>query len=114
MTSQQKMRYSIKVEPTAQRDIQLAYDWGKETWGVKQANKWSRELAKSIRSLGEFPERYPLALENDEFKYEVRQMTFQRYRVLYTIKNEDVEVLHVRGAYIGDQETEEERYENEN
>jgi plasmid stabilization system protein ParE len=92
------MKYNVRVEPTAQRDIQLAYDWGKETWGVKQANKWSRELAKVIRRLGEFPERYPLAQENEEFKIEVRQVIFHRYRVLYTIKNEDVAVLHVRGA----------------
>lgn len=102
------MKYNIKVEPTAQRDIQLAYDWGKETWGVKQANKWSRELAKAVGGLEEFPERYPLAPENEEFKVEVRQMTFQRYRVLYTIKGDVVEVLHVRGAYVGEQTPEEE------
>lgn len=102
------MKYNVQVEPTAQRDIQLAYDWGKEKWGASQANKWSRELAKAIRSLAELPERYPLAPENDEFKVEVRQMTFQRYRILYTIKNETVAVLHVRGAYIGEQTPEEE------
>jgi len=58
------MRYNVQVEPTAQRDIQLAYDWGKENGEANQAYKWSRELAKAIRSLAELPERYPLAPEN--------------------------------------------------
>ena len=101
------MKYKIEIEPTAQRDIQIAYNWGKEKWGLKQANKWNRELIKAVMSLGSFPERYALAPENDELKIEVRQKVFQRYRILYSIKNNIVGVLHLRGAYTEEQPIEE-------
>jgi len=53
-----------------------------------------------IVSLGELPHRCPLAPEDKEFPFEVRQLVFGRkphlYRILFTIEGDAVVVLHIR------------------
>jgi len=96
--------YKIRLENTALQDIDLAYVWGCEQWGVEKAKKWYRAIKEATRSLSTFPERYPIApeLEQEELGDEVRKMVFQRYRILFTIKKDTVNILHVRGAYKAD------------
>lgn len=62
------------------------------------AKRWYSKLLKEIQSLSHFPRRFGLAPE--DFKEEVRQMLHGNrghvYRVLYTIRDEVVNILHVR------------------
>jgi plasmid stabilization system protein ParE len=98
------MKYRVKTGTPAQQEIRISYVWGCEKWGVSQAQKWVQELRKAIASLSMFPERYGFApeQEQEELGHEVRQMIFQRYRVLFTVKETTVHVLHVRGSYTGE------------
>lgn len=97
-------KYRIILETTALQDIELSYVWGREQWGAEQAKKWYGILKAAIRTLSTLPERHPIApeLEREELGDQVRQMVFQRYRILFTIKENTVHVLHVRGSYSGE------------
>lgn len=94
-------RYDVVFEDSAQTDVRGSYDWGCRVWGKKEAQRWVRELRTAVsRQLSLIPGGFPLAPENDAFSEEIRQMIVGRYRVLFTIKNRKVHVLHVRGPYV--------------
>lgn len=94
-------RYAVVLEESAQADVRESYDWGCRTWGKHEAQQWARELRTAVfKQLGIVPKAFSLALEDDEFSEEIRQMIVGRYRVLFTIKGRRVHVLHVRGAYV--------------
>lgn len=96
-------KHKVEITLPAFKDLRESYTWGCKKWGVSQANKWLREAKKAAYSLSQFPERHRLmsAQEQEEEKIgaDVRQMVFQRYRILFTIKANTVYILHVRGAY---------------
>ena len=92
-------RYKVVTEEPAIENIETSFEWGCRTWGVKQARTWVSELRSAILSLARFPERHPIAPENDEFAETIRQMIIGRYRVLFTIRGIKVHVLHVRGPF---------------
>ncbi len=62
------------------------------------AQKWVRSILQKIYRLANFPEAYPLALENHTHERELRQMAFGSYRVIFWITGESVTVLSVRHA----------------
>jgi plasmid stabilization system protein ParE len=95
------MKYHVVFELSGARDLDKSYEWGCQKWGKAQARKWHSEIVKAIKTLAEFPERQPIAPENDEFDEEIRQMVYGRYRVLFTIRGNKVAVLHCRGGYTG-------------
>ena len=95
-------RYVVIFEDSAQADVRGSFDWGCGAWGRREAQRWVRQLRAAVfEQLGIVPKAFPLALEDDEFSGEIRQMIVGRYRVLFTIKGRKVHVLHVRGAYVG-------------
>ena len=96
-------RYGVVFETPAQADLRESYDWGQRVWGKHEAQQWIRLLRKAVMDqLAVVPKAFPLAPEDDEFSEEIRQMVVGRYRILFTIKNRKVHVLHVRGSYVGD------------
>lgn len=95
------MKYHVVFELSAARDLDKSYEWGCTEWGKAQARKWHSKILQAIRTLAEFPERQPLAPENEEFDEEIRQLVYGRYRILFTIREDAVYVLHCRGAYTG-------------
>jgi plasmid stabilization system protein ParE len=94
-------KYKVIIEPSAHQDLRQSYLWGTEEWDVAQAKKWLREIRKAAMSLSSLPERHPIAPESDEFNEEVRQLVYGRYRILFTIRQKTVYILHCRGAYTG-------------
>jgi plasmid stabilization system protein ParE len=94
-------RFEVIIEESAQEDVRDSYDWGCRNWGKRETQQWARQLRIAVfKQLGVVPKAFPLAPENDEFSEEIRQMVVSRYRVLFTIKDRKVHVLHVRGPYI--------------
>jgi len=93
------MKYQVVVEKPAKQEIDQAYYWGREKWGVRQAKKWFNTLMEAIAKLETFPNRHPLAPESEEFNIEIRQIIFQRYRILFLVGDDTVNVLHFRDAY---------------
>src|SRR5689334_398412 len=88
------MSYTVIIQPPARKDIQEASRWLSKH-SREKASVWYFELMQAIESLENFPLRCSLAPEDAEFKYEIRQLIFQQYRILFTIKEESVRILHV-------------------
>ena len=92
------MKYTAIISGPALEDIGLAYAWLARRTG--HAPDWYNGLLDAIESLEEYPLRFPLAPENDEASEEVRQFLYGRrphmYRVLFSIRDDTVWILHVR------------------
>lgn len=92
-------RCRVIIETPAQQDIEAAYLWIAER-DSKAADRWFNSIYETIRSLELFPERCPLAPESGFFDREIRE-TFHgrrhyKYRILFTITEGAVHILHVR------------------
>ncbi|MCC7142209.1 MAG: type II toxin-antitoxin system RelE/ParE family toxin [Candidatus Eisenbacteria bacterium] len=76
-----------------------AFEWLRER-SETAATRWLANLEDAIRSLEQFPERCSLAPENEVFEEEIRQLLFGKdhgiYRVLFTVRGNEVHILHFR------------------
>ena len=92
-------QYQVIILPSAERDIGEAYEWlaGQD---AESAIRWYNRLLEVILSLGMFPERCPLAPESEFFNVEIREIFHGRrqhkYRILFTVTENEVHVLHIR------------------
>jgi plasmid stabilization system protein ParE len=81
------------------RDLDEASGWIAAR-SPEAAERWLNAIESEIHSLAHFPERCPLARENGQFPYELRQLVFGRkhgrYRIIFTLRVGTVHVLHVR------------------
>jgi plasmid stabilization system protein ParE len=89
------MAYQVIIEAPAQEDIKAALEWMAQSSG-RQATLWYDDLMEAIERLENFPRRCARAPENKYVKEEIRQLLFEKYRILFTIRDEYVHVLHVR------------------
>lgn len=91
--------YQVIILPSAERDIVEACDWLAER-DEEAAVDWNLHLLDVILSLETFPERCPLAPESRFFDREIRQIFHGRrqnkYRILFSVSENQVEILHVR------------------
>jgi plasmid stabilization system protein ParE len=97
-------KYTVSFLPEAVDDILRSYEWGVENWGEDAAEKWLRDLYRSIyRILEASPFGCPLAPENESWDSEMRQLVFLRYRILFTVLRHEKEgvVVRVSGPYSG-------------
>ena len=66
----------------------------------ENAEKWFDGLIDAIESLHKSPKRCSLALENEVFLEEIRQLLYGKgrntYRILFTVSEQVVDVLHIR------------------
>ena len=88
-------RYSVIILPEAEQDIEDAYLYIKED-SSQNAMNWYRNIYTKIQSLSSFPLRCPLAPENDIFQEEIRHLIIHNYRILYTVIENTVYILHAR------------------
>jgi len=92
--------YRVRFGSLAIEDLNGSYLWGIEYWGLEEADKWLAEIQEHVETkLSEMPYAFPVAKESKEFEYEVRQILFLRYRILYTITSDEVRILRVKGPY---------------
>ncbi|MFK0734301.1 MAG: type II toxin-antitoxin system RelE/ParE family toxin [Gloeotrichia echinulata GP01] len=93
------MAFQVRTTKTADAEIETAYVWQRD-YNPAYADQWFRGLMNAIASLQEKPRRCALALENEVFSEEVRQLLYGKsrniYRILFTIRDETVYVLYVR------------------
>ena len=94
------MAFRVKQTTQADRDLDLILEWLMAQQAGETGLRWFQELKGTLDSLSELPHRCPLALENLEFPFEVRQLLYGRkphqYRVLFTIEADAVIILHIR------------------
>lgn len=87
--------YKIEITTTAEVEAEEAILWIRQ-FSPDAAQKFSEGLIKAIKTLQNNPFRCPLAPENDFFYEEIRQLIYGKYRILMTIDNQTVYVLHIR------------------
>jgi plasmid stabilization system protein ParE len=96
------MKYEVIFHTQAILDIQTSFEWGIRNWGKKQAETWSRQFYKICKlRLSHFPEACSIAPETKELGITIRQLVIDRYRTLFVVEGNTVEILFVRGAYVG-------------
>ena len=91
------MEYNVVVAPRVERDLNEIYNYTIVESPVA-AKRWLSSVLEELARLRGFPRTYPLAPENAWFDGELRQMIVGRYRVIFSLVQEDAEVhvLHVR------------------
>ena len=104
-------RWNVIVELPAQRDIAEAHLWLAEQ-APDAADRWFEGIYDTIGSLEIFPERCPLAPENEFLNSEIREIFHGRrqykYRILFTTSENEVHVRHGARLALGETESTEE------
>ena len=96
------MKYKIIFHRQAILDIDFSFNWGVRVWGKTQAEKWSRGFYTTCKKrLSQFPESCPIAPESNDLGFTIRQLVIGRYRALFVVEVATVEILYVRGSYVG-------------
>jgi plasmid stabilization system protein ParE len=93
------MVYRIEISPEARDEAERAYLWIGQN-SRKSSEKWLKGLFEAIDTLSNQPHRCQVASESDQFPVEIRQLLYGKrpgvYRVLFTIAEDSVRVLHIR------------------
>ncbi len=63
---------------------------------VQSAVKWYIDIKQRIETLDQSPARCPYADENIFHDYEIRNLIFGDYRILFRIEDKTVQILHVK------------------
>ena len=108
------VKFQVRLTKTAKVEIDSAYSYLRAQNSV-YADKWFRGLMNAIATLQEMPLRCALAPENESLSEEIRQLIYgkskNKYRILFTLREDTVFILHVRHSsqapLIGDIDEEE-------
>jgi len=90
------MTYSIVFTQSARDEARSAAQYITDEGSPAAANAWLDGLVEAVNSLSEHPHRCGYARENAAHQEaELRQLLFKSHRVIYTVVESDVFVLHV-------------------
>ncbi|WP_375498989.1 type II toxin-antitoxin system RelE/ParE family toxin [uncultured Nostoc sp.] len=100
------MKYRIEISSVAEFETDSAFLRLSQVTSPSKASQWYAKLLQAIDSLSQMPKRCPLALENEYFSREIRQLLYgggrNSYRILFTILEgqevSTVRILHIRHA----------------
>jgi plasmid stabilization system protein ParE len=87
-------KYKVNISLNAQKDLEHIFFYIAED-SINNAKKFILELEKKIYSLDTFPERFALIPENIFFGTSYRYIVHKKYRVIYKIANNSVQILRV-------------------
>lgn len=95
------MTYGVRVLTRAQHDIAACYAYLSER-SPQGAASWFNRLAEARDRLALDAPGRALAAESEHVDYEIREVLFKTrrgkpYRILFTIRGDEVLVLRVRG-----------------
>ncbi len=76
------MSYQIIVQPAADEELQQAAHWIAQ-YSPQKATLWYFEAIQAINSLQTFPARCSYAPERKTFGLDIRQLLFDKYRILF-------------------------------
>lgn len=87
--------FKVHISPTVETEIEhYVHEIAKDS--VTRAVKWYGEIIDKIATLEKSPARCPFADEMAFHDYEIRNLLFGQYRILFHIKGQTVQVLHVK------------------
>jgi plasmid stabilization system protein ParE len=94
------MAFRVNFSPRAQQDAQAIFEWLQLQRVGEPGIRWYARLNKAIQSLSYLPTRCGLAPENPSVPFEMRELLYGHrshvYRILFTIEEDIVHVLHIR------------------
>ena len=95
------MNYRILVTEQARRDLWKACKWWVQNRSSERADEWLKGFVRAVHSVGENPERFPLAHEDGAFFSGLRQLNYglakhPTHRALFTVRRDTVLILRVR------------------
>jgi plasmid stabilization system protein ParE len=93
------MKFKVTVHPPVVVDVEAARAYLAE-WSEKSADQWYEAVKTQIAGLEQMPRRFPVAAESKYVNREIRQVLVGKYRVLFTVVEQEVHVLHVRHALL--------------
>ncbi|MEW8494555.1 MAG: type II toxin-antitoxin system RelE/ParE family toxin [Candidatus Thiodiazotropha taylori] len=88
-------QYRVEIKPTAENDLEIRYQQIAEE-SPQNAVSWYLDMISAIEKLDTLAERCPIAPEDVDIRLGIRHLIIGNYRVLYIIRNDVVEVLHIR------------------
>lgn len=88
-------KFRVLTQPSAEANLKEAFSWIAQRAPLNAA-RWFHGIRAAISSLDSMPERCSVAPESPALGYEIRQLIFGNYRILFTIRGNAVHVLHVR------------------
>ncbi|MCF1457981.1 MAG: type II toxin-antitoxin system RelE/ParE family toxin [Shewanella sp.] len=88
-------QYRVEIKPTAENDLENRYLQIAEE-SPQNAVSWYLDMISAIEKLDTLAERCPIAPEDVDIGLGIRHLIIGNYRVLYSIRNDIVEVLHIR------------------
>ena len=94
-------RFTVNILPRAEQDFESLYLWIYEQ-SPSGAASWFNAYQQSLTSLETQPTSHSLAPEDEHHAEEIRQLLFRTprgktYRALFTIREDQVYLLHLRG-----------------
>ena len=97
------MTYRVVVSQAAKIELRDAARWWAEHRSADEAQRWYDGFLKALYGLEQWPESHPLAAENDDFKFTIRELHYglsfrPTHRAVYAIVGDCVTVLAVRHA----------------
>ena len=96
------MTYRLRITARAVVDADEAYAWITEHLSPAQAERWYQGLFQQMETLTQHPTRCPRAAESHKFPEELRELLYgkrkNKYRIIFTIRDNDVVVLYVHHA----------------
>jgi len=96
------MNFKLRILEQAALELEEIYNWIKER-SESGAEKWLEALRNAADRILADPYLAPLAPEDEFVDYELRNFVFhtpkgRQYRALFTVIENEVRVLHLRGA----------------
>ena len=91
------MKRKVEITAPAEAEIEKLYLWIREDAPVR-AVKWRQGLYEAGERLSSFPERFGMAPESKLVRQEISQFFYPPCRILYTVTEDTVHILHVRHA----------------
>ena len=89
------MTYSVIISPKADNDFTEVVLELVEL-SPEKAEKFYFGCRKAMNSLAAFPARCPLVPESKKLKRQVRQLLFEKYRIIFEITDETVKIIRLR------------------
>ena len=94
------MAFRVRNSARAKRDLDRILSRLLAEQAGEVGVRWFRGSSAAIASLASFPERCPLAPENETLPFEVRRLLYgrrqHRYRILFTIERDTGLIVHIR------------------
>ena len=95
------MSFRVLITRRAESEMLDAARWWATERSIDEAKQWLAELEKKVQSLAELPKRCPLAPENGQFPFELRELHYgltsrATHRPVFTIMDDLVLVLTIR------------------